>query len=246
MAHCLLICFAGCCVAHSVDPRGVVVVTVCHPSWAYVTPVFTTLCCAAGVAPHEVRTQRLPTFLSASQGVVSRKVSIPAALVASAGPPTGHSTHMLLATFAYVRKMFSPARFRSPEASWSPRLVTWAGLPHRRGSLRSQLHRKLLRRKKGGDTNVIVHAAAGLSCRACGARKSSPDLGATRGSLWKVCCRIFQYRPRSSRCRTRWGELLSAPRVARRVVPDVAVSHGHTDRDSGHLLPDHVRGEHRS
>ena len=108
----------------------------------------------------------------------------------------------------------------------------WAGRPHTRGSLRSQLLRKLLRRKEGGDTNVIVHATAGPSCRACGARKTPQDLGATRGSLWKVCCRTF-HRPRSSRCRTRWGELLSAPRVARRVVPDVDVSPGHTHRDLG-------------
>ena len=52
----------------------------------------------------------------------------------------------------------------------------WAGRPHTRGSLRSQLHRELLRRKKGGDTNVIVHATAGPSCRACGARKTPPFL----------------------------------------------------------------------
>jgi hypothetical protein len=42
MAHPLLICFAGCCVAHSVDPRGIVVATARPPSWAYVTHVFAT------------------------------------------------------------------------------------------------------------------------------------------------------------------------------------------------------------
>ena len=231
MAHCLLICFAGCCVAHSVDSRGVVVATVCHPSWAYVKPMFTTLCCAAGVATHEVRTQRLTTFFSASQGVASRKVSIPAALVATAGPPTGRSTHMLLAMFAFVRKMFSPARFRSQRhrgrQGWflggpaaHTRLPTFTTSPQVVASERGWRYQR----------HRACHCWSFLPGLRCTQDPARPRGDA--GFMWKVCCRTF-HRPRSSRCRTRWGELLSAPRVARRVVPDVDVSPGHTHRDLG-------------
>ena len=105
--------------------------------------------CAAGAATHVARWHTGPTtFFYASQEVASRNVSIPAASWLLSWPSclgidTRVDRHVLIRAARCCLQ-----RGLVPEASWSPRLVTWASLPRTRGFLRSHRHRKLLRLKK--------------------------------------------------------------------------------------------------